>query len=292
MVKVLKRNGKLEELNLDKIHKILFFACDNISNVSVSEIEMRAQLEFFDGIKTTDIHNILIKACSQLISESTPNYQYVAGRLINYALRKEVYGQYEPTDFSTIVYDYVDRGIYDKEITEKYSSTELEQLGKYIKHNRDEKFTYVAMEQWRGKYLLKNRVTNQFYETPQLAFMMIALTAFINYKTDRIKFVKKLYDALSKFDISLPTPIVGGLRSGTRQFSSCVVTNVDDNLDSIGASSQAIIRYISRRAGLGVNMGRIRAINSEIRNGEAIHTGLLPFIKLIQSAVKSCSQGW
>lgn len=291
MIKVTKRNGKKENVDFEKIHQILFFACENISGVSVSEIEMRSQIQFYDGITTKEIHSILIKACSELISTESPNYQYVAGRLVNYGLRKEVYGQYEPIEFFEHVKKTVDKGIYDAEILEKYTQSELEELGKYIKHNRDDKYTYVAMEQWRGKYLMQNRVTKEYYETPQMANMMIAATLFINYKNDRIKFVKDMYDAISNFDISLPTPLMGGLRSSTRQFSSCVVTSIGDDLDSIGAGSQAIIRYISRRAGLGVNMGRIRAVNSPIRNGEAVHTGLLPFIKLIQSAVKSCSQG-
>lgn len=291
MLKVLKRNGKKEDLDLDKIHKILFFACEGITNVSVSEIEIRSQLQFYEGIKTKDIHNILIKACSELISEETPNYQYVAGRLINYSLRKDIYGQYEPISFVEHVKKLVKSGRYDKQILESYTEEELNDLGAYIKHQRDEKFTYAAMVQWKEKYLIQDRVTGERFETPQMALMMIAATLFIDYTDKRSYYVKKMYDALSNFDISLPTPIMGGLRTCTRQFSSCVVTNIDDTLDSIGASTQAIIRYIAQRAGLGINMGRIRAVNSPIRNGEAVHTGLLPLIKLVQSAVKSCSQG-
>lgn len=291
MIKVTKRNGKKETVDYEKIHQILFFACENITGVSVSEIEMRSQIQFYDGISTKEIHSILIKACAELISTESPNYQYVAGRLINYGLRKEVYGDYNPIDFLSHIQKCVKLNVYDDEILSKYTQDELNELGKYIKHQRDDKYTYTAMEQWRGKYLIQNRATKQYYETPQMANMMIAATLFINYTTDRMKYVKDMYDALSNFDISLPTPLMGGLRSSTRQFSSCVVTNIGDDLDSIGAGTQAIIRYISRRAGLGVNMGRIRAVNSPIRNGEAVHTGLLPFIKLIQSAVKSCSQG-
>ncbi len=291
MTNVTKRNGALEALNLDKIHQILFFACEGITGVSVSEIEMRSNIQFYEGITTESIHDILIKAASELISEETPNYQYVAGRLINYSLRKNVYDNYEPVSFVQHVQELVDKGIYDDEILKGYSLLELDELGKYIKHKRDDKFTYVAMEQWRGKYLLKDRVTGEIYETPQMAYMMIAATLFMQYKENRISFVKKFYDAISNFDISLPTPIMAGVRTNTRQFSSCVVLNVGDSLDSIASANHSIIRYISRRAGLGVNYGKVRAINSKIRSGEAVHTGLIPFLKSTEASVKSCSQG-
>lgn len=291
MTNVTKRNGAMEALDLDKIHQILFFACEGITGVSVSEIEMRSNIQFFEGITTETIHDILIKAASELISEETPNYQYVAGRLINYSLRKKVYGKYEPVSFIEHVQNLVQKGIYDEEILKGYTLLELDELGKYIKHKRDDKFTFVAMEQWRGKYLLKDRTTGEIFETPQMAYMMIAATLFMKYKTNRLSFVKKFYDAVSNFDISLPTPIMGGVRTNTRQFSSCVVLNVGDSLDSIASANHSIIRYISRRAGLGVNYGKVRAINSKIRGGEAVHTGLIPFLKSTEASVKSCSQG-
>ena len=291
MINVTKRNGAKEALNLDKIHQILFFACEGLTGVSVSAIELRAQLQFFDGIETKLIHDILIKAASELITAESPNYQYVAGRLINYSLRKQVYGDYEPIKFSAHVQDLVDKGIYDPEVLEKYSLLEIEELGKYIKHKRDDKFTYVAMEQWVGKYLCQNRKTKQIWETPQMAYMLMSAIIFMEYGSDRMAYVKRFYDAISNFDISLPTPIMAGLRTNTRQFSSCVVLNVGDSLDSIGASNHAILRYISRKAGLGINFGRVRAIDSAIRGGDAVHTGVIPFIAAAAKTVKSCSQG-
>lgn len=295
MTNVTKRNGAMEALNLEKIHQILFFACDGLTGVSVSEIELRSQIQFYEGISTDTIHDILIKAASELITEETPNYQYVAGRLINYSLRKKVYGKYEPVSFLQHVQELVDKGIYDDEILQGYTLMEIEELGKYIKHKRDEKFTFVAMEQWRGKYLLQNRAKKstetKIFETPQMAYMMIAATLFMKYKENRISYVKRFYDAVSNFDISLPTPIMSGVRTKTRQFSSCVVLNMGDSLDSIASGNHAIIRYISRRAGLGVNFGKIRAVGSAIRGGEAVHTGLIPFLKSTEASVKSCSQG-
>lgn len=292
MIEVTKRDGSREELNLDKIHNILYFACDGIANVSVSEIEMRAKLQFQTGISTETIHDILIKSAANLITKDTPNYQYVAGRLVNYNLRKKVYGQYEPVSFSQHVQDLVDRDIYDAEILQMFTLNEIEELGKYIKHKRDDKFTYAAMEQLRSKYLLQDRVTKKIYETPQMAYMMIAATLFGKYPSDiRMSFVKRFYDAVSNFDISLPTPIMAGVRTNTRQFSSCVTISAGDSLDSIATANHAIIRYISRRAGIGINYGRIRAEGSAIRGGEAKHTGLIPFLKSVEASVKSCSQG-
>lgn len=291
MIKVTKRDGTKEALDIEKIHRILFFACDNISGVSVSEIEMRSQIQFFDGMDTKLIHNILIKAASELISEETPNYQYVASRLMNYSIRKDVYGSEVPTAFIDHVKNMVSRGVYDGEILSSYSEDELNELGKYIKHKRDDKFTFVAMKQWEGKYLLKNRNTGEFYETPQMAYMMIAACLFMKYSDRRMHYVKKFYDAVSTFNISLPTPIMGGLRSCTRQFSSCVTINTGDNLESIASTNHSILRYISRKAGIGINYGRVRAQGSAIRGGEAVHTGVIPFVSAVAKAVKSCSQG-
>ena len=290
-INVTKRSGAKEPLNINKFHKVATFACEGLSGVSVSDLEMKTHIQFYNGIKTDDIQETLIKAAADLISEDTPNYQYVAGRLINYQLRKEVYGQYEPDELWRHYIKVQTLGYYDKELQSRYSTFEWNELNDYIDHDRDNLLTYAAMEQFRGKYLIKNRVTGKFYETPQMAFMLIAMTLFQNYKTDRIKWVKELYDAISTFDISLPTPIMAGVRSPQRQFSSCVLIETDDSLDSINATSGAIVKYVSQKAGIGIGGGRIRAIGSPIRLGDASHTGVIPFWKHFQSAVKSCSQG-
>lgn len=291
MIQVTKRDGTRETLNINKFHKVAAYACEGLSGVSVSDLEIKTHIQFYNGIKSTDIQETLIKAAADLISEDAPNYQYVAGRLINYNLRKEVYGQYEPISLITHYFDVANDGYYDWSIYDAYSTEEWQDLDKHIDHDRDELLTYAAMEQFRGKYLIKNRVTGKYYETPQMAFMLIAMTLFQNYKKDRIKWVKELYDAISTFDISLPTPIMAGVRSPQRQFSSCVLIETDDSLDSINATSSSIVKYVSQKAGIGIGGGRIRAIGSPIRNGDASHTGVIPFWKHFQSAVKSCSQG-
>ena len=291
MIQVTKRDGTREPLNIEKIHKVVEWACEGLSGVSVSEVELASHVQFYDKIKTTDIHETMIKAASELISEESPNYQFVAGRLINYQLRKEVYGNYEPDHLFSHYCRVVLDGYYDKALANVYSDEEWIELADYIDHERDNLLTYAAMEQFRGKYLIKNRVTNKFYETPQMAFMLIAMTLFSNYKNDRIKWVKELYDALSTFDISLPTPIMAGVRSPQRQFSSCVLIETDDSLDSINATSSAIVKYVSQKAGIGIGAGSIRAIGSPVSGGAVSHTGVIPFYKHFQSAVKSCSQG-
>lgn len=291
MIQVTKRNGQKEDLDLNKFHRVANYACEGLSGVSSSLLEMKTHIQFYNGIKSTDIQETLIKAAADLISEETPNYQYVAGRLINYHLRKEVYGQYEPISLITHYFEVATAGYYDWGIYEAYSPEEWQDLNNYMDHERDNLLTYAAMEQFRGKYLIKNRVTGKFYETPQMAFMLIAMTLFQNYTKDRIKWVKELYDAISTFDISLPTPIMAGVRSPQRQFSSCVLIETDDSLDSINATSSAIVKYVSQKAGIGIGGGSIRAIGSPIRNGDASHTGVIPFWKHFQSAVKSCSQG-
>lgn len=291
MIQVTKRDGTRETLDINKFHKVAEYACEGLSGVSVSDLEIKTHIQFYNGIKSSDIQETLIKAAADLISEEAPNYQYVAGRLINYNLRKEVYGEYEPFN---LVYHYnhvTEEGYYDAELGEKYTPQEWTDLNKYIDHDRDNLLTYAAMEQFRGKYLIRNRVTNKFYETPQMAFMLIAMTLFQNYTQDRLKWVKELYDAISTFDISLPTPIMAGVRSPQRQFSSCVLIETDDSLDSINATSSAIVKYVSQKAGIGIGGGSIRAVGSPIRNGDASHTGVIPFWKHFQSAVKSCSQG-
>ena len=290
-INVTKRNGDKEILDLDKFHKVASFACDGLNGVSASDLEIKTHIQFYNNIKTIDVQETLIKAAADLITEESPNYQYVAGRLINYGLRKEVYGDFEPITLAHHIVNCVGIGVYDSVLMDKYTMSEIETLDSYVNHDRDFLLTYAAMEQMRGKYLVKNRVANAIYETPQMANMCIAMTLFANYGEDRLKWVKDLYDALSNFDISLPTPIMAGVRTPQRQFSSCVLIETDDSLDSINATSSAIVKYVSQKAGIGIGAGRIRALGSPIRGGDTSHTGVIPFYKYFQSAVKSCSQG-
>lgn len=291
-IMVLKRNGALEPLDLEKMHKVVFWATRGIENVSASELEIRSQIQFYDGIKTSDVQETLIKSAADLISEENPNYQYVAGRLINYHLRKEVYKSYSPSSLLELVKKNVTNGFYDAQILDAYSESEWIELDSYIKHDRDENFAYVAMEQWRGKYLVQNRVTGEIFETPQMAYLLIAATLFQSYdRTTRLSWVKKYYDHTSLGNISLPTPVMSGVRTPQRQFSSCVLIEAGDSLDSINATTGSIVKYVSQKAGMGIGAGRIRALGSPIRNGAAYHTGVVPFLKLFQSATKSCSQG-
>jgi len=291
-ITILKRDGSREELDLEKMHKVVFYACNDVAGVSASQVELKSHLQFYNGIESANIQETLIKAAADLISEETPNYQWVAGRLINYHLRKIVYQSFEPPHLKEIALKNVSLGYYDKSFFSVYTIDEIDQLDSYIKHDRDENITYVGMEQFRGKYLVQNRVTGEIFETPQIAYMMIAATLFANYPTEtRLKYVKEYYDAISNFDISLPTPIMAGLRTPQRQFSSCVLIETDDSLDSINATSSAIVKYVSQKAGIGIGAGSIRSIGSPIRNGDASHTGVIPFYKLFQSSVKSCSQG-
>jgi ribonucleoside-diphosphate reductase alpha chain len=289
---VIKRDGSKEPLNLDKMHKVVFYACEGITGVSASEVEIKSHISFYNGITSADIQETLIKAAADLISEETPNYQWVAGRLINYHLRKQVYGQFEPPHLRDVIAKNVELGYYDSQIFDLYTDAEIEQLNNFVKHHRDEDIAYVGMEQFRGKYLVQNRVTGEIFETPQIAYIMIAATLFSKYPAEtRMRYVKDFYDAISKFDISLPTPIMAGVRTPQRQFSSCVLIETGDSLDSINATSSAIVKYVSQKAGIGVGAGSIRAIGSPVRNGDTSHTGVIPFYKHFQSAVKSCSQG-
>lgn len=291
-IQVTKRNGVKEDLNLDKLHKVVFWATEGIAGVSASELELRSQIQFYNNIKSSEIQEMLIKSAADLITEDNPNYQYVAGRLINFHLRKQVYDRFEPWSLVEIVQKNIDRGLYDKDLINYYTEEEWNKLNGYIKHDRDMELTYVAMEQLRGKYLVQNRVTGEIYETPQVAYMLIAATLFANYsKESRLAWVRDYYEAISKHDISLPTPVMAGVRTPQRQFSSCVLIETDDSLDSINATASSIVKYVSQKAGIGIGAGSIRAINSPIRNGDTAHTGVIPFFKYFQSAVKSCSQG-
>ncbi len=291
-IQVSKRNGDKEPLDLEKLHKVVFWATKDITGVSASEVEIKSHIQFYNGIKTSAIQETLIKSAADLISEETPNYQFVAGRLINYHLRKQVYDSYTPWPLLQIVKTNVEREFYDVGLLSAYTEAEWAELDAEIDHNRDETFTYVAMEQWRGKYLVQNRVTGDIFETPQVAYMLIAATLFQHYpKETRMKWVKDYYNAVSKFDISLPTPIMAGVRTSQKQFSSCVLIETGDSLDSINATSSAIVRYVSQKAGIGIGAGRIRALGSPIRKGDAYHTGVIPFYKMFQAATRSCSQG-
>lgn len=289
---VIKRNGSTESFNPEKIHRVLYWACNDINGVSISEIEMKANVQLYDEINTDDIHELLIKSTADLITEDSPNYQYVAARLINYKLRKNVYGHYDRWSLKDIIDHNIKEKVYDDDIVNKYNYDEINVLDSFIKDDRDNDFTYAAMEQWREKYLVQQRGKGVYYETPQIAYMMVAATLFSNYPKDtRLSYVKKYYDAISQFYISLPTPIMAGLRTPTRQFSSCVLIESGDSLNSINATASAVVNYISRKAGIGLGVGSIRAEGSKIRNGDVVHTGIIPFLKYFQAAVKSCSQG-
>ncbi|SNC58839.1 class 1a ribonucleoside-diphosphate reductase subunit alpha [Sodalis endosymbiont of Henestaris halophilus] len=289
---VTKRDGRQEIINLDKIHRVIDWAAKGLKNISVSQVELRSNIQFYDGIKTTDIHETIIKTAADLISRDAPDYQYLAARLAVFHLRKKAYGQFNPPK----LYDHVSRlvamGKYDKHLLRDYSHAEFEQMDGFIDHWRDMNFSYAAVKQLEGKYLVQNRVTGDIYESAQFLYMLIAACLFSGYpRMTRLDYIKKFYDAVSMFKISLPTPIMSGVRTPTRQFSSCVLIECDDSLDSINATSSAIIKYVSQRAGIGINAGRLRALGSPIRAGEAFHTGCIPFYKHFQTAVKSCSQG-
>ena len=291
-IQVTKRDGGKEFLDIEKMHRVVMWATEGITGVSASEVEIKSHIQFYNGIRTVDIQETLIKSAADLISEETPNYQYVAGRLINYHLRKQVYNDYTPWPLCDLVAKNVSSGFYDKALQDAYTTDEWNMLDSYIRHDRDEHFTYVAMEQWRGKYLVQNRVTNEIFETPQVAYLLIAATLFQNYpKQTRLQWVKDYYDAVSLHDISLPTPVMAGVRTPQKQFSSCVLIETDDSLDSINATASSIVKYVSQKAGIGIGAGRIRALGSPIRSGDAYHTGVVPFYKLFQSATRSCSQG-
>ena len=291
-IQVTKRDGSKEVLDVEKLHKVVFHACDNITGVSPSEVEIKSQIQFYSGISSKEIQETLIKAAADLISEETPNYQFVGGRLINYGLRKEVYGGYTPCTVKELVEKNIDRGFYDPDLVTYYTDEEWDKINGFVKHSRDEDLTYVAMEQLRGKYLCQNRVTGEIFETPQMCYILIAATLFHNYPEEtRLSYVKDYYDAISLHDISLPTPVMAGVRTPQRQFSSCVLIETDDSLDSINATSSSIVKYVSQKAGIGIGGGSIRAIGTPIRKGDAYHTGIIPFYKMFQAATKSCSQG-
>lgn len=291
-IKVTKRDGRLEPIDLDKIHKVIEWAAHDLDNVSVSQVELKSHIQFYDGIRTRDIHETIIKSAADLISETTPDYQYLAARLAIFHLRKIAYNKFTPPHLYDHVKTLTDAGKYDEHILADYSRAEFDELNEYLDHWRDMNLAYAAVEQMAGKYLVQDRVTKTVYESPQFLYMLVGMCLFANYeKGERLSYVKRFYDATSQFKISLPTPIMSGVRTPSRQFSSCVLIECGDSLDSINATTSAIVRYVSQRAGIGINAGRIRALGSPIRGGEAQHTGCIPFYKLFQTAVKCCSQG-
>ena len=291
-IQVTKRDGRLEPIDLDKIHKVIEWAAHDLDNVSVSQVELKSHIQFYEGIKTRDIHETIIKSAADLISEDTPDYQYLAARLAIFHLRKIAYNQFEPPHLFDHVTTLTEAGKYDEHILADYSRSEFDELEAYLDHWRDMNLAYAAVEQMAGKYLVQDRVTKRVYESPQFLYMLVGMCLFANYdKAERLSYVKRFYDATSQFKISLPTPIMSGVRTPSRQFSSCVLIECGDSLDSINATTSAIVRYVSQRAGIGINAGRIRALGSPIRGGEAQHTGCIPFYKLFQTAVKCCSQG-
>lgn len=291
-ISVAKRGGHTEPLDLDKIHKVLNWAAEGLDDVSVSQVELKAQLQFHDGITTSDIHETLIKAAADLISEEYPDYQYLAARLAIFHLRKRAFGRFEPPKLRDHVEALIEAGRYDQHLYSDYTEADYEAMEGFLRHDRDLNFSYAAVKQLEGKYLVQNRVTGEIYESPQFLYMLIAASLFASYPQEtRLKTIQQFYEAVSTFKLSLPTPVMAGVRTPTRQFSSCVLIESDDSLDSINATSAAVVRYVSQRAGIGINAGRIRAIGSPIRGGAAFHTGCIPFYKHFQTAVKCCSQG-
>ena len=289
---VTKRDGRKEKINLDKIHRVIDWAAEGLENVSVSQVELRSHIQFYEGIKTADIHETIIKAAADLITRDAPDYQYLAARLAVFHLRKKAYGQFEPPKLYDHVTRLVELGKYDRHLLEDYTAEDFAAMDGFIDHWRDMNFSYAAVKQLEGKYLVQNRVTGEIYESAQFLYMLVAACLFSGYPREtRLDYVRRFYDAVSTFKISLPTPIMSGVRTPTRQFSSCVLIECGDSLDSINATSSAIVKYVSQRAGIGINAGRIRALGSPIRGGEAFHTGCIPFYKHFQTAVKSCSQG-
>ena len=291
-LKVTKRNGSVEKLDLDKMHKMVDEATRGLANVSASQVEMTSGIQFYDGISTEEIQEILIKSASDLIDLDHPNYQFVAARLLLFSVRKQLYGKMH--EFPSLI-DHIQRlayeGVYDKGIFSKYSLEEIHRVESFIDHDRDYLFTYAGLRQVVDKYLVQDRSSGKVYETPQFMYIMIALTIFQEYpKETRLSYVKRYYDAISRHRINIPTPIMAGVRTPLRQFASCVLVDVDDSLDSIFSSDMAIGRYVAQRAGIGINAGRIRGINSKIRGGEVQHTGVVPFLKKFEATVRCCTQ--
>jgi len=295
-INVSKRDGSIEPLDLDKIHRMVEEACNELAGVSASQVEMNSGIQFYDGITTNEIQEILVRSASDLISLENPNYQFVAARLLLFGLRKQVFSKNVwsdgmPSLYDVALYNATVLKVYDEEILDRYEESEWKQLNKHCDHNRDYLFAYAGLRQVCDKYLVQDRSTGEVYETPQYMYMLVAMTLFADYPVEtRLSYVRKYYDAISKFKLSLPTPIMGGLRTPLRQFASCVLIDVDDTKHSIAHSDVAIFDYVSERAGIGCNMGRIRGVGSKIRGGEVTSTGIIPFLKRTEATVKSCTQ--
>ena len=291
-VRVKKRNGSIEPMNLEKMHVMVERACKDLAGVSASQVEMQSGIQFYNGITTDEIQGILIKSASDLISLEQPNYQYVAARLLLFSLRKSLYGKiYEIPHLKDHIDRCIDNGVYDPTVNDKFTVGEINELEKYLDHDRDYLFTYAGLRQVADKYLVQDRSSGQVYETPQFMYMLIAMTMFAEYdRGTRLNYIKRYYDAISKHKINIPTPIMGGVRTPIRQFASCVLVDIDDTLDSIFTSDMAVGRYVAQRAGIGINAGRIRGINSKIRGGEVQHTGVIPFLKKFEATVRCCTQ--
>ena len=290
-IQIVKRSGATEHINIDKIHKVVEFACEGLAGVSSSQIEMNANIQFYDGMSTKEIQEVLVRSANDLISLDAPNYQYAAARLLSYGVNKEVFGEYKPFTLMEMIKKNIDRGVYDSSILDMYTEDEIARLDSYIWHKRDENFTYAGLRQVVDKYLCQDRSSGEIFETPQFMYMMIAATLFANYpKETRMHYVRRYYDATSLFKINIPTPVMAGVRTPVRQFASCVLVDSDDTLDSIFASDMSIGRYTAQRAGIGINAGRIRGVNSKIRGGEVAHTGIIPFLKKFEATVRCCTQ--
>lgn len=292
-IQVVKRNGEKELLDYEKINKVLLWSTEKINGVSASDVAMNAHLQLYNGISTEQIHKVLIQSASNLINEKDSNYQFVASNLLNYYIRKQIFGvQDNLPHLSEVIKNNIEKGVYDSIVLDNYSEDDIDKLNRFMRHNRDYNFSYAGLQQLIDKYLLKDRNTGIIYETPQYMYMLIAMTIFANYSSgkERLNKIKSFYDDISLFKISLPTPIMCGVRTPIRQYSSCTLIDVGDSMESIIASTSAVLRYTAKRAGIGLNMGRIRAIGDTIRGGEVVHTGVIPFLKLNESATKSCTQ--
>ena len=288
---ILKRNGETMPLDIQKIHKVVNFACEGLAGVSSSLIQMNAGIQFADGMTTKQIQDLLVRSANDLISLENPNYQYAAARLLLYGVYKDVYGSFEKISLREMITKNIERGVYDSAILESYTDDEFAKLDSYIHHKRDENFTYAGLRQVVDKYLVQDRSSGELFETPQHMYMMIAATLFANYpKEDRLHYVRRYYDSTSLFKINIPTPVMAGVRTPVRQFASCVLVDSNDTLDSIFASDMSIGRYTAQRAGIGINAGRIRGVNSKIRGGEVAHTGVVPFLKKFEATVRCCTQ--
>jgi ribonucleoside-diphosphate reductase alpha chain len=293
-IKVEKRDGSIESIHIDKIHIMVEHACHGLSSVSASQVEMNANIQFYNGIKTSEIQEILVRSASDLITLDNPNYQYVAARLLLFGLYKQVFGANWKVKFPIVkqqLEDGIAKGIYDKNLVHRYSDADWEKINSFVIHSRDFDFTYAGLRQVVDKYLVQDRSSGSLYETPQYMYILIAAVLFADYPSEtRLSYIKRYYDAISKHKINIPTPVMAGVRTPLRQFASCVLVDSDDSLDSIFSSDMAIGRYVAQRAGIGINAGRIRGINSKIRGGEVQHTGVVPFLKKFESTVRCCTQ--